>query len=269
MLSKTFLFFAFFLPACNSPEKGPSESITTPNNASEKQKTVVNISRSEVDTLDYLMGKFEPNRHPDFVKVEKKYADREGLYLRKDTYEGFKKMYLEAKKDGVNLTIRSATRNFDYQKRIWERKWTGETKIENGKDASKAYPNARERALKILEFSSMPGTSRHHWGTDMDLNSFSNEYFEKGKGLKEYEWLITHAKDFGFCQPYSEKGKDRPFGYNEEKWHWSYLPIAKKLTDMAKDSMKDDLIKGFKGAETAKEIGVVKKYVLGINRDCL
>ncbi len=178
-------------------------------------------------------------------------------------------MYLEAKKDGVNLTIRSATRNFDYQKRIWERKWTGETKIENGKDASKAYPNARERALKILEFSSMPGTSRHHWGTDMDLNSFSNEYFEKGKGLKEYEWLITHAKDFGFCQPYSEKGNRRPFGYNEEKWHWSYLPIAKKLTDMAKDSMKDDLIKGFKGAETAKEIGVVKKYVLGINRDCL
>jgi len=46
MLSKTFLFFAFFLPACNGPEKGPSQSIKIPKNASEKQKTVVNISRS-------------------------------------------------------------------------------------------------------------------------------------------------------------------------------------------------------------------------------
>ena len=29
------------------------------------------------------------------------------------------------------------------------------------------------------------------------------------------------------------------------------------------------MITGFKGAEVAEEIGVVEKYVLGVNSDCL
>ncbi|MEO5906149.1 MAG: hypothetical protein ABIQ11_05450, partial [Saprospiraceae bacterium] len=37
-------------------------------------------------TLDYIMGHFDPTKHPDFEIVDIKYADREGLYLRKDTY---------------------------------------------------------------------------------------------------------------------------------------------------------------------------------------
>ncbi|MCB0585460.1 MAG: M15 family metallopeptidase [Phaeodactylibacter sp.] len=220
-------------------------------------------------TLDYVMGHFDPATHPGFTLVDTRFADREGLYLRKDTYEAFLRMYEAAKKDDVTLTIRSATRNFDYQKGIWERKWTGAQAIENGKDASKAYPNPKERALKILEYSSMPGTSRHHWGTDMDLNAFTNKYFETGEGLKIYEWLSAHAAEYGFCQPYSPKGEARPYGYNEEKWHWSFLPIAQPLTALAKEKLKDDMITGFKGAESATEIGVVEKYVLGINPECL
>ena len=218
---------------------------------------------------DYIMGHFDPAKHPDFTLVETRYADREGLYLRKDTYEAFLRMYEAAKRDDVNLLIRSATRNFDYQKGIWEGKWTGARAIENGKDASQAYPNPKERALKILEYSSMPGTSRHHWGTDMDLNAFTNEYFEKGEGLKIYQWLTAHAPEYGFCQPYSPKGEARPYGYNEEKWHWSYLPVAQPLTALAKEKLKDGMITGFKGAEVAEEIGVVEKYVLGVNSDCL
>lgn len=220
-------------------------------------------------TTDYIMGHFDPAEHPDFTLVAARYADREGLYLRKDTYEAFLRMHEAAKKDGVNLVIRSATRNFDYQKGIWEGKWTGARPIENGKDASKAYPNPKERALKILEYSSMPGTSRHHWGADMDLNAFSNSYFEKGEGLKIYEWLTSHAAEYGFCQPYSPKGEERPYGYNEEKWHWSYLPVAQPLTALAKEKLKDEMIAGFKGAEVAEEIGVVEKYVLGVNPECL
>ncbi|MCO6487223.1 MAG: M15 family metallopeptidase [Phaeodactylibacter sp.] len=219
-------------------------------------------------TTDYIMGRFDPAQHPDFTLVDARYADREGLYLRRDTYEAFLRMREAAKKEGITLVIRSATRNFDYQKGIWERKWTGAQAIENGKDASKAYPDPKARALKILEYSSMPGTSRHHWGTDMDLNAFNNEYFETGEGLKIYQWLTAHASAYGFCQPYSPKGDERPYGYNEEKWHWSYLPVALPLTALAKEKLKDDMVAGFLGAEVAREIGVVEKYVLGINGEC-
>lgn len=222
-------------------------------------------------SLEYLMGKFDPAKHPDFVAVDLKYADKEGHFLRKETYEHFVKMHDAALADGITLTIISGTRNFEKQKSIWEGKWTGARKIENGANAAKKYPDFKTRALKILEYSSMPGSSRHHWGTDIDLNDLDNYTFEQGPGKKVYDWMVKHAHEYGFCQPYSKKSPDggRSTGYNEEKWHWSYMPIAKKLTDLAARSMTDDMISGFKGAETAVKIGIVEKYVLGVNPDCL
>ncbi len=218
-------------------------------------------------TTDYLMGKFEPAQHPHFTIIEAKYAGREGMFLRKDTYEAFQNMHQAAKADGVNLKILSATRNFNSQKSIWEAKWTGARQVD-GMDLSEAMPEAGERALKILEYSSMPGTSRHHWGTDIDLNSLNNAFFEEGEGKKIYDWLTQNAADYGFCQPYTEKGPKRPYGYNEESWHWSYLPVARPLTRLAEKRLKNDMIEGFAGAEAAEPIDVVRKYVLGINPEC-
>lgn len=215
----------------------------------------------------YLMGKFVPEEHPDFTKIESRYADREGLYLRRDAYEAFLKMQAAAEAAGFKLVIRSATRNFDYQKGIWERKWTGAA-LSSGENAAKAYPKPKDRALHILRYSSMPGTSRHHWGTDIDFNSFDNAYFEQGEGLRLYEWLTENGPKFGFCQPYTAKGAERPYGYNEEKWHWSYLPISRRLTELAREALKDEMIAGFKGAEAAAEISVVERYVLGISENC-
>jgi D-alanyl-D-alanine carboxypeptidase len=55
----------------------------------------------------------------------------------------------------------------------------------------------------IMNYSAMPQASRHHWGTDVDINSVEPEYFESGQGLKEYTWLQENAWKFGFCQPYT------------------------------------------------------------------
>ncbi|MEY4904167.1 MAG: hypothetical protein RLZZ292_1982, partial [Bacteroidota bacterium] len=108
-----------------------------------------------------------------------------------------------------------------------------------------------------------------HWGTDIDLNSLNGGDFESGVGLKIYTWLSENASTYGFCQPYSKKGKARPTGYNEEKWHWSYLPIAQKLTEVARKKLKNEMITGFLGAEAAVKLDVVNNYVLGINKDCV
>ncbi len=224
---------------------------------------------SAVFTIPYLMGQFNPATHPDFVKVDDKYTDGDSYYLRKDTYAAFQKMWDAAMADGIKLVIISATRNFDRQKMIWEAKWTGTRKIENGANAAVKYPDPVTRALKILEYSSMPGTSRHHWGTDIDLNDLDNYTFEAGPGKPVYQWLSAHAAKFGFCQPYSPKGDKRPYGYNEEKWHWSYMPVAKPLTEFAAQKLRNEMISGFQGAETASQIGVVEKYVLGVNPDCM
>lgn len=94
-------------------------------------------------TIEYLTGKFDPAQHPDFVKVDAKYADKEGHLLRKDAYESFVKMAEAAEGQGITLTIISATRNFEKQRGIWEGKWTGSRLIENGANAARNTPIPR------------------------------------------------------------------------------------------------------------------------------
>ena len=163
-----------------------------------------------------------------------------------------------AKKDGISLIIVSGVRNFDYQKSIWDRKW-------NASSASTGLGKAKE----ILEFSSMPMTSRHHWGTDIDLNNLNNSYFEEGQGKEEYEWLKAHANDFGFYQPYSDKSLNGRTGYNEEKWHWSYMPLASQYLSYYNLYITNEEIEGFQGSELAGEIDMVKNYVNGVSVDVL
>jgi len=245
------------------------------------QKSDASISVSEIktktppkSTVDtgfttaYLMGKFDPSTHPDFTSIPAKYRDEEIRYIRKDVLEAFIKMYDAAAVEGVILKIRSATRNFDIQKRIWENKWTGKTILEDNVNAARDISDDVERARKILQYSSMPGTSRHHWGTDMDFNSFNNKWFESGEGLKIYQWLSSNAALYGFCQPYTKHGTDRNTGYYEEKWHWTYMPISEQLTELAATSLTNDMISGFLGSDTAIKIDVVKNYILGISPSC-
>ncbi len=223
-----------------------------------------------IDTsmINMIMGHFNPEKEEDFEVISKTYADREGLYMRKEAYRAFRDMYEAALKDGISLVIVSATRNFDYQKTIWEKKWTGKTILSSGENAATDFANDSLRARKILEYSSMPGTSRHHWGTDVDFNKLDNGWFESGEGLRLFQWLESNAERFGFCRPYTQKDIDRPEGYNEEKWHWSYSPLSEELTAYAAQYLNDSMIKKFQGAEAASSIEVVQNYVLGIHHSC-
>lgn len=235
---------------------------TKPNPKADLPKITIDVSP------EYLQGRIVPSKDKDIVEIGQQYASKKGMYMRVEAYEAFQMMHTKAKADGVNLKIISALRIFDHQKSIWEAKWTGARKVDN-QNLSKTIPDPAKRALKILEYSSMPGTSRHHWGTDIDINNLNNSYFESGKGLKEYTWLVENAPQFGFCQVYSPKGKNRANGYEEEKWHWSFLPTARQLTHLYKTTFTNKTIGGFKGSEAAASINIIEKYVLGINPDCL
>jgi len=229
--------------------------------------SIPKTKKEHVD-LDFIIGAFNPETDSSFVPVDLKYADREGMYIKKEAYTSFINMWKAAQKEGINLVIRSAARNFEYQKGIWERKWTGQTVLSDGTNANTTYQDPKNRALKILQYSSMPGSSRHHWGTDIDLNNFNNSWFESGEGLKLFDWLTNNASEFGFCRPYTKKDSLRPNGYNEEKWHWSYFPLSKSYTAFAKANLRDSMILGFQGSEVCKEINIVNNYVLGISQDC-
>jgi len=204
-------------------------------------------------TDEFLMGKFQYSQHKRFMKIPKELSSKE-IYIQQETLKAFEQMNRAANADGVTFIILSGTRNFSEQKKIWENKW------------NKYYPkynNSKTTALKILEYSSMPSTSRHHWGTDIDINALNNEYFTNGRGKREYDWLIKNASRFGFYQTYDSKKSGRT-GYSEEKWHWSYLPLAEKYLKLYNKRIQNDKITGFIGAESASEIDIIRNYVNGI-----
>lgn len=218
---------------------------------------------------DYLLGRFNPAKRNDFQKIPAQYLYHKNrvMYLRKETLHSFLKMAKAAEQDGVKLRIISATRNFWTQKYIWEAKWNGKRKVE-GKNLATSGLNDIKKAKTILRYSSMPGTSRHHWGTDFDINSLNNHYFSHGYGKKVYHWLRANAHRYGFCQPYSVKGKNRPFGYEEEKWHWSYKPISSQYLKAYNLNINGDKIQGFSGHEQTRALKILEHYVNGIHPEC-
>ena len=216
------------------------------------------MTNSEIK--DLLIGKFKVETHPDFVLVDKKYHDKSEMYLQKQTLESFIKMREAAEKDGVHLEIISGTRNFYSQKSIWERKYN---------NYKKEGLSEIEIIKKIMLWSSMPTTSRHHWGTDIDINGFDDYFSEENKKAnKEYKWLLINAPKFDFYQVYTEKGEgegERRTGYNEEKWHWSYMPLARKYLNLYQKTITYKDISGFSGSQFAKEMDIINKYVFGIS----
>lgn len=218
--------------------------------------------------LKYLIGDIDPAKDPMFAKIPEKYIGGSRVWGHKDAVAAFVRMAEDAEANGYKLKAVSAFRSFSDQKKIWEDKWNGKTLV-GGKKLNVSTPDPKARALKILEFSSMPATSRHHWGTDFDFNSLEPKYFNTKDGKRIYDWLTQHAPQYGFCQVYSPKGPDgRATGYEEEKWHWSYMPVASWYLKQYPIDVGYDHITGFDGATAAKNIDVIKTYVQSINPEC-
>jgi LAS superfamily LD-carboxypeptidase LdcB len=252
----SFFLAASLFGACQSPQTSAENKESAPTEQKtqevEKNATPVEISKT------ILIGKFSPSETKGFVSVPSEYCSKP-MHIQEEVLNAYLKMRTAALAEGVNLQIISGTRTFYDQKAIWERKW--ETNFAETKDSLAT-------ANKILLFSSMPGTSRHHWGTDIDLNSLEDIYFQSGEGLKIYNWLKAHAGEFGFCQTYSDKVETNRTGYSMEKWHWSYMPLSSKYLSAYVSTITYADIKGFKGDNLPERIGVIQNYVQGISGLC-
>jgi LAS superfamily LD-carboxypeptidase LdcB len=183
------------------------------------------------------------------------------------SYEAMKK---EARKKGIQLHITSAYRSYERQLLIWNGKYDRySTKGLKGLELIK----------KITEFSAMPGTSRHHWGTDADVfdlsvkqpkNPLSPNHYVSNEGTynKLYEWMSKNANRFDFYEAYTNDSARS--GYEFEPWHYSYQPLAvdylasyNKLVRL-KDTQTVEL-KGKKLIDETFFKQYIADYVNGIN----
>ncbi len=147
------------------------------------------------------------------------------INLRKEAYDAFLAMRKAAYNDGIEIKIASSYRNFNRQQEIWERKYI--TYTNKGLSPAKAID-------KIIEYSTIPGTSRHHWGTEIDiiqgrrktkLGLLNPKNFEEGGAFHElYQWMDKNASTYGFYIVYTKNKRRKGFKY--EPWHYSYAPIS-------------------------------------------
>lgn len=162
-----------------------------------------------------------------------------GAAVHRDVVQPFLRLREEAARAGFTLDILSGFRGFERQLSIWNRKADGELPVLD----SAAVPldiaklSERELVFAILRWSALPGASRHHWGTDLDVfdaaarpegyevELIPEEVDAGGMFGPLHEWLdarIAASTSFGFFRPYD---RDRG-GVAPERWHLSHAPVA-------------------------------------------
>lgn len=168
--------------------------------------------------------------------------------LHQQVAEPFLGMRAAAQREGIDLVPTSGFRDFGRQLAIWNGKCRGEREL-RGADGELLDPRALtedELVEAILIWSALPGASRHHWGTDMDVIDVSavpagyvvqlvqQEYAPRGIFAKLNRWLDENAAQYGFFRPYAVfRG-----GFRPEPWHLSYAP----LSDMAQRQFSMELL---------------------------
>nr|WP_283102683.1 M15 family metallopeptidase [Shewanella abyssi] len=167
-------------------------------------------------------------------------VERCGYFLEQQTAAAFEKMRAAAAQEGIAIGICSAFRDFDRQQLIWNAKASGTRALLN-KDSQPVDINGKTAAQiveLILLWSALPGTSRHHWGTDLDifdshkvstrdLQLIPQEYQLDGPCYHLSLWLAKNAQRFGFYLPF-QQGLS---GVSAEPWHLSYYPVSKHYVD--------------------------------------
>lgn len=158
--------------------------------------------------------------------------------LQPAAVEAFRAMQRAAKAAGFDLQPASTFRDFDRQLAIWNGKFCGERPVldKDSQPIDITPLSAAERCEAIMRWSALPGASRHHWGSDLDIYDPSLlptgqklqlepwEYLEGGYFYPLNQWLTEHMADFGFYRPFTE-AQD---GVAAEPWHLSYRPLAQE-----------------------------------------
>lgn len=163
----------------------------------------------------------------------------DGHRLQADAANAFTALQADARRAGFELAIASSFRSFARQLDIWNAKAAGLRPVHDdlGRPVPMSLLSPMERVHAILRYSALPGTSRHHWGTDLDVfdaaavapgyrvQLSAQEVAVGGVFDPLHCWLdarMAAGESQGFYRPYD---KDRG-GVAPERWHLSYAPLA-------------------------------------------
>jgi LAS superfamily LD-carboxypeptidase LdcB len=185
----------------------------------------------------------------------------------------------EARTADIDLDVVSSFRDFNRQAAIWNAKFNGQRPLLDASGAEINRADLYESALidAILTWSALPGASRHHWGSEIDVidraalpagappQLLAAQFAVGGCFERLNGWLDSNMGRFGFFRPYTTfRGGVRP-----EPWHLSYaavsVPALRALSlDVLSEAIEGADMSG-RGAVLARLPELYQRYVLTVD----
>lgn len=137
--------------------------------------------------------------------------------IRGDIYPYYKKMIEDAKTCGLEITVDSGYRSYDYQQNVLDDFLA--------KFGEEAYQKV-----------ALPGASEHQTGLAFDFGYYRDGKYYLSDFVVEEDpeavWMKENAHNYGFVLRYP-KGKEEITGFQFEPWHFRFvgLELAKELFD--------------------------------------
>lgn len=160
-------------------------------------------------------------------------------YLHTNIVNDFVALQSAAASADFDLCIASSFRDFNRQSAIWNAKFSNKRVVLNKAQQAVELNSLSdiEKCTAIMLYSALPGASRHHLGTDLDifdkgavsddyeLQLTPDEYQHGGPFAELSQWLDTHLAEFGFYRPYQHDLG----GVAPELWHISHIAQSEQL----------------------------------------
>lgn len=205
--------------------------------------------------------------------------------LHRDVVAPFRALQRDARAAGFDLQPVSGFRDYRRQLAIWNGKACGERAVldDGGAALDISLLSPEQLVLRILRWSALPGASRHHWGTELDVYDAAavaadyavqltpDEVADNGVFGPLHRWLdevIAAGRSHGFVRPYAH---DRG-GIAPERWHLSYAPIAQDCQRCLSEEVlgaaifEDDELQ-LRAAVRAQWPQIFQRFV-DVDRDC-
>jgi len=194
-----------------------------------------------------------------FGQSEINLVEIDGAMIHRDCKPHWLALCDQAKQAGFDLAIASGYRSYQRQLSIWNDKAQGKRQVldKHEQPVDMASLSDTEKLFTLLTWSALPGASRHHWGSEIDIYERSRlprdyvlqltlqETQPHGVMADFYDWLNKQFA-FGGQQKVQSSfcGFERPYFKNsqldlaEEPWHLSCVSVASQFESMVD---KDEL----------------------------
>ena len=172
------------------------------------------------------------------------------VHLCVETANALARLQARGRAAGFEISIASAHRSYQRQLLIFNHKAEGLRTVcdDEGAVLSRDALSDLDWLHAILRYSALPGTSRHHWGSDIDvfdraavspdyvLQLVPTEYQAGGQFFAMSTWLtdlIARDDAEGFFRPYARDSG----GVAPELWHLSYRSDANSMADALDEAL--------------------------------